>query len=358
MHLSSPKLKESVQFFPIENNMFHVYDSETSRHFKMGEQEVAWLRFFDGQTNLDTLRGKIPLEYFDKFVAHIVRIKLLEGPTTREKRSILKIKLINIDPTKVIDRMGVFPIYYRHFLEWISFPVFILNILAIILLVPQAGRIRETLQFNTYTVVFYLVAIMLTGIMHEGSHALVARSFKVQVPKIGAMLFMLHPSFYADVSAINLLSHRGQRVMVLIAGVLGNNLLMFIGVILTFLPLGAMGQQFALLFIAINFVLMFVNLIPFVEFDGYFIFQELLGEPRFARNAIINQLSQQPKQLEYTMYFHVSQLFQFVMISSALVLLRNGVLMVWDSSTVDVLFLAMIIASYPAILLYRIKSAR
>ena len=254
--------------------------------------------------------------------------------------------------------MGRFALYYRHFLEWISFPVFILNILAITLLVPQAARIRETLHFDALTVVFYLIAIMLTGIVHEGSHALVARSFRVQVPKLGAMLFMLHPSFYADISAINLLSQRGQRVMVLVAGVLGNNWLVFIGVLLTFLPLGGMGQQFVLLLIAINFVLMFINLIPFVEFDGYFIFQELLGEPRFARNAIVNQLSKQPKQLEYAMYFHVSQLFQFVMISSALVVLRNGVLMLWDAFWVDVLFLVLIIASYPAVMLYRIRSAR
>ena len=155
-----------------------------------------------------------------------------------------------------------------------------------------------------------------------------------------------------------MLSDRGQRVKVLLAGVLGNNLLMFIGVVLTFLPLNPTGLQFVLLLVAVNFMLMFVNLVPFVEFDGYFIFQELLGEPRFARNALINQLGQQPKRIEYTLYFYVSQLFQFVMVSSVLVLLRRGVLLLWDSSWVDIIFLVLIIASYPTLLLLRIRSAR
>ena len=324
----------------------------------MGEQEVAWLKLFDGTAGLDALRGKIPLEYFDKFIGHISRLNLLEGPAVKEKRSMLKIKLVNLNPTKVIDRMGRFPAYYRHFLEWLSLPLFILNVLAITLLVPQAGRIRETLEFNFWTVIFYLFALIVTGVVHEGSHALVARSFKVQVPKVGMMLFLLQPSFYADVSAINMLSDRGQRVKVLLAGVLGNNLLMFIGVVLTFLPLNPTGLQFVLLLVAVNFMLMFVNLVPFVEFDGYFIFQELLGEPRFARNALINQLGQQPKRIEYTLYFYVSQLFQFVMVSSVLVLLRRGVLLLWDSSWVDIIFLVLIIASYPTLLLLRIRSAR
>lgn len=146
----------------------------------------------------------------------------------------------------------------------------------------------------------------------------------------------------------------------LLAGVLGNNLLTFIGVVLTFLPLNPTGLQFVLLLVAVNFMLMFVNLVPFVEFDGYFIFQELLGEPRFARNALINQLGQQPKRIEYTLSFYVSQLFQFVMVSSVLVLvlLRRGVLLLWDSSWVDIIFLVLIIASYPTLLLLRIRSAR
>ena len=221
----NPKLKDTVHFFPIEKNMFHVYDAATARHFKLGAQEVSWLRLLDGNTPPDALRGKIPLEYFDKFMGHVVRLGLLDGSGVKKKFSPLNIKVLNMNPGKLLDAAGRFAVHYRHFLQWASLPLLVLNFFALTLAVPQVERLRGTMSFSGWTVGSYLLCILVSGLVHEGSHALVARSFRVHVPRVGVMLFVLHPSFYADVSGINLLSRRDQRVMVLLAGVMGNNLL-------------------------------------------------------------------------------------------------------------------------------------
>ena len=352
------KLKDTIHFYPIDNQMYHVYDASTSRHFKLGDQEVSWLKLLDGNTPLDSLKGHIPLEYFEKFIGHVKRLDLLEGGANKESFSPTKIKLFRVDPTVLLDKAGRFPALYRLFLDWTSFPMFVLNILAIALIVPQVQDIRENLDFSVATVVFYFIAILIVGIVHEGSHALVAKSFNVKVPRVGMMLFFLHPSFYADVSGINLLSDRSKRIKVLLAGVQGNNLLVFVSLSLTFLPMGETALQFLLLFIGLNFVLMFLNLVPFVEYDGYYIFQELLGEPRFSRNSLVSQFTPDAKRIEYAFYFYFSHIFQFVLITSMLILIHRGILMLWDSVWLDGLFLTLIVASYPALMAYRIRSAR
>ncbi|WDE03075.1 hypothetical protein SG34_016760 [Thalassomonas viridans] len=355
-------LKKSINFYPLEQGLYHVYDASTSRHFKLGEQEVNWLKLLDGKTPVEVLRGLIPLEYFDKFINTVQRLDLLEGESEGESKkepfSPLKIKVLNLDPSRFIDNSGNLPVYVRNFLNWCSLPLLVINLLMVALLVPQVENIRETLTFNTFTVFFYFFAILITGIVHEGAHALVAKSFNVKVPQVGMMLFFLHPSFYADVSGINLMSDRKKRIKVLIAGVQGNNLLMFLGLMLTFIPMGETALSYLLFFTAINFVLMFINLIPFVEYDGYYIFQELLGEPRFARNALVSQLTRQNKKIEYTAYFFISQLFQFILIVSMLVLIHDGVLLLWDAPWVDVLFLVLIVIAYPALMAFKIRSAK
>ncbi|GEA02595.1 hypothetical protein KUL17_14920 [Alteromonas sp. KUL17] len=352
------KVKDTIHFYPIDEHMYHVYDASTSRHFKLGAQEVNWLKLLDGKTPLEALQGRIPLEYFERFIGHVKRLDLLEGSTQKESFSPTKIKLFRIDPTALLEKTGRFPEYYRLFLDWASFPIFILNILAITLLVPQVQNIRENLEFSWLLVAFYFVAILIVGIVHEGSHALVARSYNVKVPRVGMMLFFLHPSFYADVSGINLLTERPKRVRVLLAGVQGNNIMVLLGLLMTFLPLSELALQFVLLFVALNFVLMFLNLVPFVEYDGYYIFQELLGEPRFSRNSLVSHLTPNAKRLEYSFFFHFSHLFQFVLITSMLILIHQGILMLWDSIWIDGIFLALIIGSYPALMAHRIRSAR
>ncbi|WDD96899.1 hypothetical protein [Thalassomonas actiniarum] len=351
-------LKKSINFYPLEQGIYHVYDASTSRHFKLGEQEVNWLKLLDGKTPVEALRGLIPLEYFDKFIKTVQHLDLLEGESKKEPFSPLKIKVFNLDPSRFIDNSGKFALYFSHFLNWCSLPLLVINVLMVALLVPQVQNIRETLTFDTFTVIFYFFAILVTGIVHEGAHALVAKSFNVKVPQVGMMLFFLHPSFYADVSGINLMSDRKKRIKVLIAGVQGNNLLMFLGLMLTFIPMGETALSYLLFFTAINFVLMFINLIPFVEYDGYYIFQELLGEPRFARNALVSQLTRQNQKIEYRAYFFISQLFQFILIVSMLVLIHDGVLLLWDAQWVDVLFLVLIVAAYPALMAFKIRSAK
>lgn len=351
----NPKLKGTVKFFPVEGGLFHVYDSSTAKHFKLGAQEVSWLQLLDGSLTLENLRSKIPLEYFEGFVQAIQRLGVLEGSTAKKPFSWLKIKLFNIDPSALLNRLGNFPLYYREFLSWTSLPLLLLNLVLLATAWPQIQQASQSIEPGFGMVPFYFLFIVISGVIHELSHAVVARSHGVTTPHVGGMLMFFHPAFFADISGINLLPDRKRRVQVIFAGVQANNLLITVGFLLLMMPMGKLAFELVLFFTAINFVLILVNLIPFIEYDGYYIFQELLGEPRFVRNATINMLSPGPKKPEYVLFFVLSQLFQFSLIASILLALRMGVVQFWQGMIVDGVFLALLVVSYPALALYRIK---
>lgn len=350
-----PKLKASVRFFPVEGDLFHVYDASTAKHFKLGAQEVSWLRLLDGETPVDTLRQKIPMEYFDAFFAAVGRLGVLEGSPVKKQSSLLKIKLFQVDPSALLARMGGFSVIYRQFLTWTCVPLLVLNVLLLSALWPQIQTIVPKLQPSFGLIPMYLLFVTVVGVAHEFSHALVARSHGVAVPHIGGMLMFFHPAFFADISGINLMPDRSRRVQVIFAGIQANNLLAAISLSLLMLPMGRMAFEWLLFFSAVNFVLILVNLIPFVEYDGYYIFQELLGEPRFIRNASMNVLGPQPKRLEYVLFFGLGQLFQFSLIASILLSLRLAVNLVWTNTIVDIVFLSLIVLSYPILAVYRIR---
>jgi len=354
---SNWKLKSCVQFFPIENNLFHVYDSSTSRHFKLGDQEVAWLKLLDGKTPTETLSETIPFEYIEDFLKAAQRFNLLEGDTPKQKSSLLKIKLLKFNPSKLFNSMGRFSEFYSRFLDIFTVPIFLINLFILAVILPRAMNMELDPFLNFGTIIFYFCAILLSGTIHEGSHALVARANKIAVPAMGVMLYFLHPTFYVDVSGINLIPDKRKRIKVLAAGVQGNNLLLLVTLLLCFVPLGETVFQYLLLMAGLNFALMFINLIPFVEYDGYFIFQELVDEKGFSRKASAHALTSKSKKLDYLFYFLVSNVFQIMLVISALLLIHRGIGTLWQSKILDI-GVAVLVVIALAVPVYRMKTLR
>ena len=317
-----PALKRGIEFFPIDGGIYHVYDPSTSKHFRMGRQEVQWLSLLDGKRSIAALRDHIPLEYFNSFFAAATRLELLESRRRSRRFDLFKIKLPLTNPNLLLNKLGRFPVVYRVMLNYVCPLLFLLNLAMLAILGRSAVDSLGSFHFSVWTVLFYVAALLAIGFCHEGSHSLVAKSYGVNVPAVGLLLFYLQPAFYADVSGIRLLQRRGARINVLLAGVMANNLLISVALVLSFLLQGT-ARVYDLYFMWMNVLILAVNLIPFVEYDGYYVLQELLNEPDLATRARQSVLQGTGRRFDYTIYFLLSQTFATALVLSAVLTIRR-----------------------------------
>lgn len=130
------------------------------------------------------------------------------------------------------------------------------------------------------------VAIVLTTLAHEVGHGAVLSSFGGSPRRIGAMLFYLAPAFFCDVTDGWRLSRRRQRVAVALAGP---------AVHLGCAALSMTAARFAddpqvhaalVLYALCCVAIALLNLLPFVQLDGYLALMAALDRPHLRRHAM------------------------------------------------------------------------
>jgi putative peptide zinc metalloprotease protein len=142
-------------------------------------------------------------------------------------------------------------------------------------------------------------------IIHESGHALVMKHFGLKIERVGFRIYLGYPVFYVDTTNAWMLP-RKQRILISLAGVIANFL--FAGVLgwisatiiglfgldnLLYWPLMGITYIIIIRMIFVNLYTIIINLVPFIEMDGYYILVDLLNEPDLRKksiNLVINLL--------------------------------------------------------------------
>lgn len=95
-----------------------------------------------------------------------------------------------------------------------------------------------------------------------------------------------------------------------------------------------------------NVLFCLINLVPFVEYDGYYALSELMGEPGFGINARRNILEPGQKKIEYVLYFALSQIFALAIIFLALTGLQQLALRFTHGGWINYACVACMIIAY------------
>ena len=125
--------------------------------------------------------------------------------------------------------------------------------------------------------------------LHELAHALALTRFGGRVSRVGVRLSYLLPSLYCDLSDGYRLPGSWPRVAVALAGIC----VQLLTVAVCALALRAAGntmpyelRQLLTQLLAINALIVMVNLIPFVRFDGYWALTAALDAPNLRARAL------------------------------------------------------------------------
>ncbi len=120
---------------------------------------------------------------------------------------------------------------------------------------------------------------------HELGHALALVHYRRRIKSAGFMLYFGSPAFFVDASD-GLMLERGPRI---VESALGPYTEMILAGIASFLLLAFPDASFAPLvfkFCALNYFLIFENLIPLLELDGYFILAEAIEVPDLRERSL------------------------------------------------------------------------
>ena len=125
---------------------------------------------------------------------------------------------------------------------------------------------------------FYGITLTFLKIFHELGHAFVARHFRCRVSTIGVAFMLMAPMLYTDVSDAWRLESKRARLLISAAGVLVEFALAALAIFAwAFLPDGPLRS--AAYFTATTAIIasLFVNLSPFMRFDGYHLLADATG---------------------------------------------------------------------------------
>lgn len=172
-------------------------------------------------------------------------------------------------------------------LPWIRFvftrgfamTLLVITLLGLYLVMRQWESFQQTFLyfFSLEGLLLFAAAIFIAKVFHELGHAYTAKRYGVRVPTMGIALLVLWPVLYTDTSEAWKLSNRRQRLAIAAAGMAAELALASIATLLwNFLPDGPLRAATFMIATTSWVITLFVNLNPFLRFDGYYLLSDFL----------------------------------------------------------------------------------
>ena len=191
-----------------------------------------------------------------------------------------------IRPQKIL--ASVLPFINWIFSPTMAFIVIIAALSGFFLVARQWDTFRNTFidQLTIAGLLSYGTALVFSKCLHELGHAFTATRYGVRVAHMGIAMLVMFPMPYTDTSESWKLTNPKQRLHIASAGII-TELALAAFATLAWSMASDGGLKNALFFLATtSWVLtLLVNMSPFMRFDGYFIFSDLIDFPNLHERA-------------------------------------------------------------------------
>ncbi|MBN9497368.1 MAG: efflux RND transporter periplasmic adaptor subunit [Alphaproteobacteria bacterium] len=130
------------------------------------------------------------------------------------------------------------------------------------------------------------LSVALAKILHEFGHGVTAKRFGCDVPTTGLAFMVMYPTLYTDTTSVWRLNDRRKRVAVAAAGMAAElGLACYALLAWNFLPDGPLRSVVFIWATSSWILTLAVNLSPFMRFDGYYLFSDLIDVPNLQERA-------------------------------------------------------------------------
>jgi len=150
---------------------------------------------------------------------------------------------------------------------------------------------RDT--FKTYMTfegfALFAAVLVFTNILHEIGHGLVAKHYQCRVTEMGLALIFMLPVCYCDTSDTWRLTDRRKRLLVSAGGILMELAIATVACLFWLMLPDGISRTLAF-FLAVTSLVttLFINLNPFMKFDGYYLLADILGVDNLQTRSFVN----------------------------------------------------------------------
>jgi len=131
--------------------------------------------------------------------------------------------------------------------------------------------------FSWQGALIFSISLVLTKIIHELGHAFSAVRYGVRIPTMGIAFLVMWPVLYTDTTDAWKLPEKRKRLIIAASGMMAELMLAIIATFIwSFLPDGALRNAILLVATSTWILTIFVNLNPFMRFDGYYLLSDYL----------------------------------------------------------------------------------
>jgi putative peptide zinc metalloprotease protein len=276
-----------------------VFCPNRNRYICIRQPQWTFLRCLDGQRTIAELeqdfKGRLPDGMVRPLLGRFAELGLIEGSIQDDKKwKNRRLRVIHagavqlsiVNPDRLLDqlvpliRMLAGPTGRTLSALVIVAGLYSMAVHAdLVLLIPE--RLADPVWLITLA-----AALLLCGMLHELGHAAAVKYFGGRVRRMGLMLFYLAPAMFTDTSDAWRFPRNRQRIVVAAAGIWVQMVVAGLAQIGLWLPVRADVAIWLSSFALLNIVLCVVNLIPFVQLDGYWILVALTGVPNLRSHAL------------------------------------------------------------------------
>ncbi len=312
-----PPLRDELDLFPGPraadgSPTWTLHDPARNRYFRLGWPAFEILTRWpagDAESVADQVSRETPLEVGTDDVNAVARFLADEdlirgtGPRTTERLArqiharrphwahflvtnylFFRVPLVKPDRFLAV----TYPV-----VRWLYHPaagvtLAVLGVLGLFLALRQWDSFAGTLTyfFSPAGVAWFAVALVGAKIIHELGHAYTAHRFGCRVPTMGVAFLVMWPVLYTDTSDGWTLTDRRARLAIGAAGMAAELAVAVLATLLwSFLPDGPVRGAVFLLATTTWVGTLFINLTPFMRFDGYYLLADWLGMPNLFSRA-------------------------------------------------------------------------
>jgi len=292
-----------------------VKDPVTLRYFRLRPTEYAIFRMFDGETPIDqikkrlvTLGHDISEEELQAFIKQLGAANFFENvlpnqaeslyqmaALRRKKKSIwtqakriLYIKVSLVDPDRFFTR--AMPYVAFLWTPWAMLAYGLLMAFAVWAFFTNYAEAASHFSglISPESLPIWYVIFVIEKSFHELGHGFTCKRFGGQVHDMGALVLVLTPCMYCNISDAWMLEKPSRKFWISAAGIITEVVIASIAALVWYFtgPGTAVNSLAYRVMILAGVSSVFINGNPLMKWDGYYILSDLMGMPNMRENSV------------------------------------------------------------------------